>query len=97
MSATWLMHRDSIDLHTVNVLEGNLELIDQQTFHLAGVHAAVVAEHEDLRLIDRRKDVDSHSGQSQSPACDERHDHHHRGDGMAHPEDDHVHKATLLT
>jgi len=55
--------------HAVDVLEPKFELRDHQPFHLLRIHAAKIDEHENLRLIDRRKDVDTHAIESQRPAA----------------------------
>ena len=61
---------DRLRLHAadaVHELEPELERADQQPFHLAGVVAAVVGEHVDLRLVDRGEDIDAHAVQGERP------------------------------
>ena len=78
-------------LDAIHILERQLELVDEQTFHLSRVHAAVVAEDDNLRLIDWREDIHPHAREGQAAAGDQRHDHHHRGDRVPHSKDNKVH------
>ena len=62
-SATCWMLRDSISLDAVDVLKQQLELVDDQPFHLRGAHAAVLQKDINPRLVERGKDVHLHPRQ----------------------------------
>ena len=82
-------------LDAVDVLEVQLELIDDQPFHLGGAHAVEVLDDVDLRHVERRENVDAHLGNGQRPAADQAHDHHHHCDGMTQGKSNRVHSKRI--
>ncbi len=82
-------------LDAIDVLEVQLELVDDQPFHLGGAHAVEILDDVDLRQIERREDVDAHAVHGQSAAADQGDHHHHHGDGVAHRELDGVHGLSV--
>ena len=83
-------------LDAVDVLEIQLELIDDQPFHLGRAHAVEVLDDVDLRQIEGRKDVDAHARHGQAAAADQGHDQHQHGDGMTQGEIDRIHGVLPL-
>ena len=80
-------------LDAVDVLEVQLELVDDQPFHLGGAHAVVVLDDVDLRQVERREDVDAHAERRPARRRRSGHDQHHHRDGMTQCEIDGVHDA----
>lgn len=78
-------------LDAVHVLEPQLELIDEQPFHLAWVEAAKVDEDVDLRLVDGREHINAHAIQGEQTASEQADDEHHHRDRMAQGKNDRVH------
>ncbi len=82
-------------LDAVDVLEVQLELVDDQPFHLGRAHAVEVLDDVDLRQVEGREDIDAHAENGQHPAADQRDHHHQHGDRVAHREVDGVHGVFL--
>ena len=82
-------------LDAVHVLEVQLELVDDEPFHLVGAHADVVEEDVDLRHVQRGEDVHPHAVVGQHAAADQGHDHHHGRDRVPHGYHGRIHRPIL--
>ncbi len=78
-------------LNAVHVLEIQLELIDDEAFHLVGAHADIIEEDVDLRHVQRGEDVHPHPAVGQRATADQGHDQHQDRDRMSHREAGRIH------
>ena len=80
----------------VDILEIELELVDDQPFHLGRAHAVEVLDDVDLRQVERGKNVHPHAINGQAAAADQGDHQHEHGDRMAEGKVDRVHARFLL-
>ena len=78
----------------VDVLKVQLELVDDQPFHLGGAHAVEVLDDVDLRQVEGRENIDAHAVNCQRPAADQANGHHHHRDGMTQCKSYRVHSGS---
>ena len=79
-------------LYVVDVLEEELVLVGDQPLDLLGVHPAVIVNHVENGLIERRKDILLHADDAVDAAQGQgEHQHHHRH-RPAQREDNWVHR-----
>ena len=70
-------------LDSIDVLKEELVDVGDQAFNLLGVHAAVIVDDVELRLVERGKDVLLHLVDAEEPAEGKREHQHHHGDRSA--------------